>query len=69
MKSYNTLESVQQGFVLFFGGGWRELVCVWVLFFGFFLMQSNCATVLRQYIFKFSYESMSFGMTEYQSEN
>ena len=42
---------------------------VWVFFFVFFLMQSNCAMVLRQYIFKFSYESMSFGMTEYQSEN
>lgn len=67
MKSYNTLKSVQQGFALFFAGGWRELVRVWVFYF--FLMQSNCTMVLRQHIFKFSYESMSFGMTEYQSEN
>lgn len=34
MKSYNTLKSVQQGFALFFAGGWRELARVWfVLFF------------------------------------
>lgn len=67
MKSYNTLKSAPQGFVLFFGGDWRKQVPDWG--FLFFLMQSNCAMVLRQYIFKFSYESMSFGMTEYQSEN
>lgn len=67
MKSYNSLKAVQQDFVGFFDGGWRKLVHVKVLYF--FLMHSNCSMVLRQYIFKFSYKSMSFGMTEYQSEN